>query len=140
MNETEKSYQIRDDRGDFERYLTGNGIDIGCGPDPLQVKEGKVDPWDLPQGDAQYLEGVKSGSYDFLYSSHCLEHLVDIPTSLKNWTRVVKVGGFVYFTVPEYTIYEKIQWPSIYNSDHKHSFSVWLGRDRVKRDNHWARS
>ena len=58
MNETSKCYDLRKRRGDFDTFLTGKGIDIGCGPDPLRVVNGTVDRWDMENGDAQILAGV----------------------------------------------------------------------------------
>jgi SAM-dependent methyltransferase len=135
MRETTKSHDLRLARGDFEVYLRGKGIDIGSGDDPLSVPH--VMPWDKEQGDAQYLSGVDRESFDFLYSSHCLEHLNCVRTSLENWRRVVRCGGYLYIVVPDYALYEKMQWPSVWNAEHKHSFSLSLTRRKVKRDTHW---
>jgi SAM-dependent methyltransferase len=137
MRETSKCYQLRKARGDFDSYLKGNGIDIGSGPDPLKVEQGSVRPWDLPDGDAQLLPGVPDNQLDFVYSSHCLEHMRDVPESLKNWTRVLKPGGFLYVVVPDYLLYEKMNWPSMFNGDHKQSFSFLITRRHVQRPNHW---
>src|SRR5262249_16183994 len=92
MRETSNSYHLRKARGDFDNYLKGSGIDIGSGPDPLKVESGSVRPWDVPDGDAQLMPGVPDGQLDFAYSSHCLEHMRDVPESLKNWTRILKPG------------------------------------------------
>lgn len=106
--------------------LKGRIIDVGCGPDPLVLPAPSiVEGWDLPQGDAQYLEGVKDGYYDGLASFHCLEHMVDVATSLKNWSRVVKEGGALVVVVPDFVLYERCQFPSKYNPDHKATFSLW---------------
>ncbi|OZA71196.1 MAG: SAM-dependent methyltransferase, partial [Caulobacter sp. 39-67-4] len=72
-------------------YFVGQGLDVGGAPDPLSsfkpffpLMTG-CDTWDLPQGDGQVLETVADETYDFLHSSHCLEHLVDPMVSLRNW-------------------------------------------------------
>jgi SAM-dependent methyltransferase len=128
---------MRKARGDFDNFLKGNGIDIGCGPDPLRLEQGSVRPWDLPDGDAQLMTGVADGQLDFVYSSHCLEHMRDVPESLRNWARIVKPGGFLYVVIPDYILYEKMCWPSMFNSDHKQSFSFLVSRRQVQRPNHW---
>jgi SAM-dependent methyltransferase len=137
MRETSKCFNMRKARGDFDNFLKGRGIDIGSGPDPLKVENGTVRPWDMPDGDAQILAGVPDGELDFAYSSHCLEHMRDVPESLRNWTRILKPGGFLYFVIPDYVLYEKMCWPSMYNSDHKQSFSFLISRRQVQRPNHW---
>lgn len=124
MNETSKSHFARLRNGDYE-FLRGNVIDIGCSVWPLQLPEpSTVRGWDLEDGDAQYMEGVNDGSFDAVFSSHCLEHMQDVSTALANWARVCKEGGYVYIMVPDYHMYERMQWPSPYNPDHKASFSL----------------
>ncbi len=137
MRETSKCQALRRARGDFDQFLKGHGIDIGSGPDPLIIEEGAVRTWDLKDGDAQLMAGVPDAHFDFVYSSHCLEHMRDIPEALKNWTRILKPGGHLYFAVPDYLLYEKLCWPSQFNSDHKHTFSFIITRRQVQRPNHW---
>ena len=105
------------------------------------VLEG-AEPFDLElgHGDAQLMSNIPDETYDYVYSSHCLEHMRDIPETIKNWCRILKVGGWMYIVVPEYIYYEKCTWPPKFNLDHKHSFSYWLSRKQVGRDNHWDAS
>ena len=85
----------------------------------------QVDPWRLhPQGDAQYMEGISDNTYDFVHSSHCLEHMEDPFVAMSNWIRITKPGGYLIITVPEEYLYEHGMWPSRFNSDHKWSFSI----------------
>lgn len=137
MKETGKCKEMRAARGDFKTYLRGDGIDIGAGDDVLVVESGTVRGWDLKDGDAQVLAGVPTNAYDFVYSSHCLEHMRDVVEALQNWTRVLKPKGFLYVVVPDYILYEKLTWPSLYNTDHKQSFSFLVTRKMVKRSNHY---
>ena len=84
----------------------------------------QVDAWDTPQGDAQYMRGINDNKYDFVHSSHCLEHMEDPIIALRNWIRITKPGGYLVITVPEEFLYEHGQWPSRFNGDHKWSFSI----------------
>ena len=129
--ETSKCYAKRRERGDFKRYLLGNGIDIGAGNDPLLIDEGSVRAWDKEDGDALYMEGVPDESYDFVYSSHCLEHMPEVQLALTNWVRILRPGGILYLVVPDFELYEKRQWPSRFNSDHKASFSLSIRQRRL---------
>jgi SAM-dependent methyltransferase len=137
MNETSKSYGLRKKLGHFENYLRGRGIDIGAGNDLLKVEYGVVDPFDMQHGDANYIDSIQDDTYDFSYSSHCLEHMFSVRTSLFNWTRVLKPGGFLYTVVPDYELYEKCMWPPRFNLDHKQTFSMKLKRETIGRLNHW---
>lgn len=116
------------------RYLCGVGLDIGGAPDPLFLHKNlfprmeRVDVWDLPQGDAQFLDGIADDSFDFVHSSHCLEHLINPIEGLKNWFRVVKPGGYLIVSVPDEDLYEQGTFPSTYNQDHKWTFTLFKTR------------
>ncbi len=103
MRETAKNYEDRIANGDFANYLHGNGIDIGGGTDCLKLPEGiegTVRLWDFQDGDAQYMHKVRDESFDFVYSSHCLEHMRDLKTAFTNWLRICRKGGILYICVP----------------------------------------
>ncbi|TWB20456.1 tetratricopeptide (TPR) repeat protein [Nitrospirillum amazonense] len=130
-DETTKQMLRRTADGRFaRRWIVGEGIDIGCGPNPLGnlgdyfplMKSAR--PWDPPDGDAMLMEGVADNSYDFVHSSHCLEKLVDPVRSLGNWIRICKPGGHLIITIPDEDMYEQGVWPSIFNQDHKWTFTI----------------
>jgi putative FmdB family regulatory protein len=131
MNETSKTLQRRfSDHRFFTRYFKGNGIDIGAGSDGLSNYKHffplitSIRDWDVKDGDAMLMQGVGDCEYDFINSSHCLEHLKDPYISLKNWLRILKVGGYMLITIPDADLYEQGIWPSNKNSDHKFRFSL----------------
>lgn len=113
------------------RYFVGAGLDIGGKPDPLSLyaelfcRVESVRTWDIEDGDAQFLVGVDDNSYDFVHSSHCLEHLHDPRIGLANWLRVVRPGGHLIVTVPDEDLYEQGRFPSTFNRDHKWSFCTF---------------
>jgi SAM-dependent methyltransferase len=119
MDETSKSRKIW---GDLERpVLTGKGIDIGCGPDPVTPD---VRPFDLTQGDANCISQYVKETFDFVYSSHCLEHMHDPRKAILEWWKLVKPGGHLFFVVPDEDIYEMGVFPSRFNPDHKATFTI----------------
>jgi len=114
-------------RGSDFKYIKGSVIDIGCGPNPIvNLYKGITNfkSWDLEDGDAQYLKNVKDMEFDCAHSSHSLEHMADPYQALSNWIRVVKKGGYLVVTVPDEEMYERLMWPSKFNSDHKYSFTT----------------
>lgn len=135
--ETTKSMPLRRDKKHFEKYLNGVGIDIGAGDDPLFIPEGPVEVWDWDQGDANMMEGAPRDYYDFVFSSHCLEHMVNVERALTVWTSLLKRGGHLFVVIPDYKLYEKCQWPSKFNGDHKFTFSMDISRKDVNRSNHY---
>src|SRR6266446_2100794 len=116
MGGTLLGHQRRIDEGFFERFIKGQGIDIGPGQEPLTEDCAQ---WDIPQGDATLMEGVEDESFDWVYSSHCLEHLTEPRVALGNWWRILKLGGYLIVAVPDFTLYEHEIWPPIINTDHK---------------------
>ena len=112
------------------RWFVGIGLDVGGGQDCLGLftelfpRLHKVILYDRPQGDAQLLDNVEDNSFDFLYSSHCLEHMRDPVEAMRNWIRVVKPGGHVIVSVPDEDLYEQGHWPSRFNDDHKTTWAI----------------
>lgn len=132
MKECSKSISRRlADSNFINRYLVGNGVDIGGKPDPLRLYQDlfcqmkSVKTWDWEDGDAQIMAGVPDEEYDFVHSSHCLEHLVDPREGLSNWLRVVHPGGYLIVTVPDEDLYEQGIFPSTFNGDHKWTFTIF---------------
>ena len=81
--------------------------------------------FDFEHGDAQYLKGKKDNTYDFVYSSHTIEHLPDPSEAIRNWFRVVKPGGYLIIYLPHRDLYEKKKTlPSRFNPNHLHFFLI----------------
>jgi SAM-dependent methyltransferase len=120
-DETSKTRALRG--AQFEtRYLQGRVIDIGCGPDLIVPH---AEPFDLEDGDAQRIATLRpNGAYDAVYSSHCLEHMRDVPAALRQWWLLVRPGGHLVIVVPDEDLYEQGGWPSLFNKDHKATFRL----------------
>lgn len=132
MKECSKSIARRLGDSNFsQRYFVGVGVDIGGKPDPLclyaELFSGikSVKTWDWEDGDAQNMATVADGSFDFVHSSHCLEHLVEPLAGLKNWLRIIRPGGYLVITVPDEDLYEQGVFPSTFNKDHKWTFTIY---------------
>jgi len=112
------------------RYFVGKGLDIGGGPDPLGLylelfpRMQGVKIWDKTDGNAETLDTIKNCIFDFVHSSHCLEHLDDPSQALQNWFRVLKPDGYLVIMVPDEDMYEQGEFPSTWNGDHKFTFTI----------------
>lgn len=101
--------------------LKGKGLDIGCGPDPIDPS---ADRFDLEQGDANQITKFVSKKYDYVFSSHCLEHMNEPIRALKDWCSLVEDGGHIILIVPDEDLYEQGHFPSLFNEDHKVTFTI----------------
>jgi predicted SAM-dependent methyltransferase len=123
-------------------YARGKVLDLGCGPNKLVDSTeciGVDSCKDNTLFNIQFKPDVKcdvedlslfaSGTIDTVFSSHVLEHIdfIKIPSVLREWMRVIKVGGFLVLYLPDEAQYPKCEEPArgIYmseaycNPDHK---------------------
>lgn len=117
-------------------YLRGRGLDVGAGdfrvlPHAITVDNMHHTAFGFTQkpdiiAEADDLSIFGDQSMDFVYSSHTLEHVVDLRKTLKEWWRLVKVGGYLVLYLPHEDLYPKMGEPGA-NPDHKHN----LNADRV---------
>lgn len=104
-----------------EKVFKGKGIDIGCGNDPILDS---VERFDIEDGDANQIEKYVKKRFDFVFSSHCLEHMKNPYHTIQQWWSLVKDNGYLYLIVPDEDLYEHGHFPSKYNTDHKWTFSL----------------
>ena len=118
-SETNKSYEYRVKKG-YGDFFQGRGVDIGCGKASLSqvIFNGITElvEYDNEEGqsenDGNTCSNLEDSSFDFVYSSHCLEHMDDPYSSYRNWIRICKPGGVIFTSVPHELLYEKCVWPS----------------------------
>lgn len=97
-----------------EYFCKGHGVDVGCSEWPLA---GAI-PIDLKSGGDAY--ALPGRNYDFVFSSHCLEHLPNYVKALRYWKECLKPGGvlFLYLPHPKMTY-----WHPANCDKHLHSFT-----------------
>lgn len=104
-------------------FCWGKGLDVGAGewclPDarPVDVNIGLSD-WDALEGFYTALN-LPEGPWDYVFSSHCLEHLPNPVAALEHWRSVLRPGGvlFLYLPHPDMTY-----WLPQHNRKHMHSW------------------
>lgn len=146
--ETSRGNESAKIRWELVPYTRGRGLDVGCGPVKafdhfIGVDNGhhemfgqRIKP-DIRVDTAEKLDVFASGSMDFVYSSHLLEHIpfAAVPKTLREWWRVLKHGGYLVLYVPDEDEYPKCREPERgieefergCNPDHKWN----VNRDRV---------
>lgn len=129
-------------------YTRGRGLDLGCGPNKafphfIGVDNGTdsrlfniaMKP-DVPVDTCERLPLFGSGSMDFVFSSHLLEHIQDYQAALKEWWRLIKQGGHLCLYLPHRDLYPNIgQLGS--NPDHKWDFAPDMIVSAMKEVGYW---
>jgi len=77
------------------QFCKGRGFDVGCGRWPLPGAmpvdlANDVDAYHLPDGD----------DVDFIFSSHCLEHLDNPVRAIEGWRKRLRGGGVLFLYLP----------------------------------------
>lgn len=114
-------------------YTRGRVLDLGAGMTRVYGHFTTVDNLtdsrlfghpmkpDVIVGTCEDLSIFADRTWDGVFSSHLLEHLVDTERALAEWWRVVKVGGHLVLYLPHADFYPNINQPGA-NPDHKHDF------------------
>jgi SAM-dependent methyltransferase len=118
-NEASKTLAVWGD--DMRAVLRGEGLDIGAGAVPVLPG---VDRFDKEHGDANRITRYVRRQFDFVFASHVLEHMNDPYEAAKDWFSLVRPGGHLVVLVPDEDLYEQGSFPSLFNSDHKHTFTI----------------
>lgn len=128
--ETSNGYESRKIRWEIVPYTRGLGLDLGCGsekafPHFIGVDNGHHEVFGYQikpdvKCDVSSLQLFSSNSLDFVFSSHLLEHFPydQVPSVLKEWMRVIKIGGHLVLYVPDEDSYPKVGEDGA-NPDHK---------------------
>ena len=100
----------------FAKYFCkGNGYDIGC-MKPEWAFPGAM-PIDVDFNDPYHADHLPEAQVDYIFSSHCLEHVPDWVSTLIYWTEKIKSGGVLFLYLPHY---DQKYWRPWNNRRHKH--------------------
>ena len=108
----------------------GTGVDIGCnriewsfpGSLPVDPTVNDYDALNFPYTDL-----------DYIFSSHCLEHLQNWVDVLDYWTGKLKTGGVLFLYLPDYS---QEYWRPWNNRKHLNIFSPTILKDYLINNNY----
>jgi predicted SAM-dependent methyltransferase len=108
----------------------GTGVDIGCnrlewsfpGSLPVDPIINGYDALNFPYD-----------NLDYIFSSHCLEHLYNWVNVLDYWTSKLKVGGVLFLYLPDYS---QEYWKPWNNRKHLNIFSPIIIKDYLEDRNY----
>ena len=100
-----------------KHFCKGVGYDIGC--NRLEWAFPGAIPVDLNFNNGMDAHNLPDQKVDYIYSSHCLEHLDDWVTALDYWGSKIKPSGIIFLYLPAYS---QKYWRPWNNRKHKHVF------------------
>lgn len=104
-------------------YCCGKGLDIGYSKEAWMLPNAVgIEPSIDPQWDAMKLPNpVSGGLWDYIHSSHCLEHVNrNIYDVLDYWLSKIVVGGIMFLYLPHSS---QSYWHPSSNRKHVHSLN-----------------
>jgi len=102
-------------------YCKGNGYDIGFCKEEWKFPNARGIDFSL--GDGYNADNLPEGNMDYIYSSHCLEHVDNWVTTLEYWISKLKIGGILFLYLPDLS---QKYWRPWNNKKHKHCFTPEL--------------
>jgi len=98
-----------------KKLCSGFGVDIGFGKPEWKFPE--AIGADINDTTNEYHAGFLPRSLDYIYSSHCLEHLQDWVASLEYWVGCLKTKGVLFLYLPHRS---QEYWKPWHNRKHLH--------------------
>ncbi|HUV65523.1 MAG TPA: methyltransferase domain-containing protein [Sedimentisphaerales bacterium] len=112
--QTSQGYEAQKCRYRIASYLRGTGLDLGAG-DGKVCKEaigidigGTAADIKLDLSEDRALGIFADGSFDYIFSSHCLEDFKCTEAILREWWRVIRPGGHLILYGPDRDYYPNV--------------------------------
>jgi SAM-dependent methyltransferase len=102
-----------------QEVCKGRGYDIGCSRGEWAFP-GSI-PIDKSIGGCWSAEYLPYDNVDYIFSSHCLEHISDWVSTVKYWTKMLRCGGTLFLYLPHY---KQEYWRPWNNAKHRHVFAA----------------
>jgi len=108
-------------------YCKGIGYDIGFCKEEWKFP-GAIGI-DLSLNSIFHADHLPESEVDFIYSSHCLEHVNNWSHTLDLWISKLKVGGVLFLYLPDFS---QVYWRPWHNKKHKHCFTPEILKTYLK--------
>jgi len=112
------------------QFCEGQGLDLACGDKKIKTTAIGLDIGKAGDSAADFaidlnfgLSLFASDTFDYVFSSHFLEHTKDPIALLREWFRVVRPGGNLVLYLPHKELYPRCGQPGA-NPDHKNDFDA----------------
>jgi len=98
-----------------KHFCKGNGYDIGFCKEEWKLPNARG--IDISLSDGFHANNLPDNSVDFIYSSHCLEHVDNWSETLEYWISKINTGGILFLYLPDFS---QKYWRPWNNKKHKH--------------------
>lgn len=108
-----------------KKVCKGCGVDVGAGqlewafPGAIII-DPKIADFGYPVDALHFPRIISPGSLDYVFSSHCLEHIPDWVRVLDYWKTFLKPGGVMFLYLPDFS---QVYWRPWHNCRHLHAFT-----------------
>lgn len=106
-----------------KNFCHGNGVDIGCMKREWAFPGAYCIDIDFP--DDWHAMNIPD-ELDYIFSSHCLEHLDNYVEAMEYWYEQLNRGGVLFLYLPDYS---QKYWRPWNNKKHRHAFTVQMIAD-----------
>lgn len=139
VNFKDNTYPLFQTKGNASKYAIpfaeevckGIGYDIGSMKEEWSLP-GSI-PIDISFNDGYHAMNLPKKDVDYIFSSHCLEHLNDWVDVMDYWYECLKPGGVLFLYLPDYS---QEYWRPWYNKKHKNIFTPDIINDYLKHKNY----
>ena len=108
-------------------FCNGDGFDIGC--NRVEWAYPGAQPIDLNLDDEWDALNLPDRQVDYIFSSHCLEHLPNWVDALDYWGTKLKVNGTLFLYLPDYS---QEYWRPWNNKKHIHVLDAIIIKDYLE--------
>ena len=98
-----------------KHFCKGNGYDIGFSKEEWKFPNARG--IDLSLNDGYHANNLPNEQVDYIYSSHCLEHVDNWSLTLTYWIQHIKEGGILFLYLPDFS---QKYWRPWNNNKHQH--------------------
>ena len=98
-------------------YCKGTGYDIGFCKE--EWKFPSAIGIDISLDNGFHADNLPDNEVDYIYSSHCLEHVDNWINTLELWISKLKKGGVLFLYLPDFS---QVYWRPWHNKKHRHCF------------------
>lgn len=110
-----------------QMVCSGRGVDIGCMKSEWTFPN--AIPIDPILDERYHALSFPHDELDYIFSSHCLEHIPDWVSAMDYWYTKLKIGGVLFLYLPDYS---QEYWRPWNNRKHLNIFTPTIMKDYMK--------